>query len=576
MIVFPSRNTYGTKTVQRRTLSLTQTMSVKGSKKKMLSDRIVAKLNKPKIKDYDIEDEDFNYENGSSSKPDGFNEEDDENDDEEEEREHEELAKRDHYVKVSESKIRGKSLNLGEKYTGSKVGRSELYDNGDSESSNSEEDSEEDDEDDYEKNDEDILADVTDSEAENANEENSEEVESGESSADEAEDVDIDTQEVEDEEDEEEEHKRNRIARLLDTEKQQIFNRLSTSAKTDTLKGYTILRQGAEYDKILDARIKLQKAIISGNSLPIDNKVFEDNKTDQTDSIIEATEGKLYGLIDRLIRLRAKQLLRDDLVKEKVKVNLKKRKLSSYLEANSSIDKACAPIRKSVLMKWSSRVQSASGIGALNQGKFSVINQNVWTQVNNQLGDLDRLIKKTKINRRGITPMGYSEALEKKLEDEVDADDNDDSDSGNNFKTAGLSNIDKSLQTNQYIFDDDDFYRLLLNDMVNKKLDQKQANNAAILMLSKNKMQKNYDRMATKGRKLKYTVQEPLIQYEIPRRKYYSWGDDQIDELFAGLFGINLNINDSDNDAEDDIDAEQDGQKDDITALRESGLKLFG
>ena len=161
MIMFPSRNTYGTKTVQRRTLSLTQTMSVKGSKKKMLSDRIVAKLNKPKIKDYDIEDEDFNYENGSSSKPDGFNEEDDENDDEEEEREREELAKRDHYVKVSESKIRGKSLNLGEKYTGSKVGRSELYDNGDSESSNSEEDSEEDDEDDYEKNDEDIPVSYT-------------------------------------------------------------------------------------------------------------------------------------------------------------------------------------------------------------------------------------------------------------------------------------------------------------------------------------------------------------------------------------------------------------------------------
>ena len=553
-------------------------MSVKASKKKMLSDRIVAKLNKPKIKDYDIEDEEFNYENGSSSKHNGHDDDDDENDDAEEEREREEVAKRDHYVKVSESKLRGKSLNLGEKYTGSKVGRSELYDNDSSESSNSE-GVEEDEEGDNSENDEDILADVTDSEAENASEEISEEAESGESSAGEKEeadeDIDIDAEAEEDEENGEEEHKRNRVARLLDTEKQQIFNRLSTSAKTDTLKGYIIIKQGVEYDKILDARIKLQKAMIAGNSLPINSKVFEDNKTDQTDSIIEATEGKLYGLIDKLIRLRAKQLLRDDLVKEEVKVNLKKRKLSSYLEANASIDKTCAPIRKSVLVKWSSRVQSASGIGALNQGKFSVINQNVWTQVSNQLSDLDRLIKKTKINRRGITPMGYSDEPEKSRQDD-DADD-DDSDNGSNIKTAGLSNIDKSLQTNQYIFDDDDFYRLLLNDMVNKKLDQKQANNAAILMLSKNKMQKNYDRMATKGRKLKYTVQEPLIQYEIPRRKYYSWGDDQIDELFAGLFGINLNINDSDNNAEDDSDAEQDGQqKEDITALKKSGLELFG
>ncbi|GAV28053.1 hypothetical protein PMKS-001521 [Pichia membranifaciens] len=556
-------------------------MSVKGSKKKMLSDRIVAKLNKPKIKDYDIEDEEFNYDNGSSSKNNGHDDDDDENDDAEEEREREELAKRDHYVKMAESKLRGRSSNLGEKYTGSKVGRSELYDDDSSESSNSE-GVEENEEGDNSENDEDILADVTDSEAENASEEISEEAQSEDSSADGKEeaddDVDIDAEAEEDEEHEEEEHKRNTVARLLDTEKQQIFNRLSTSAKTDTLKGYTIIRQGAEYDKILDARIKLQKAMIAGNSLPINSKVFEDNKTDQTDSIIEATESKLYGLIDKLIRLRAKQLLRDDLVKEEVKVNLKKRKLSSYLEANASIDKTCAPIRKSILMKWSSRVQSASGIGALNQGKFSVINQNVWTQVSNQLSDLDRLIKKTKINRRGITPIGYSDELEKSREaDDTAGYDDDDSDSGSNIKTAGLSNIDKSLQTNQYIFDDDDFYRLLLNDMVNKKLDQKQANNAAILMLSKNKMQKNYDRMATKGRKLKYTVQEPLIQYEIPRRKYYSWGDDQIDELFAGLFGINLNINDSDNEAEDTSDAEQDGQqKEDIAALKKSGLELFG
>lgn len=568
---------YVVKELQKRFFN--KKMAGKFFKKKTLSDKIVAKLNKPKIKDYDIEDEDFNYEKDKSNGTfvDGSDHDDD---DDEEEKEREELAKRDHYVKVSKSKIRDNTINLGEKYTGSKVGRNEIFDEDTKKGELGESAEEEEDGDEIIESDEDILADVTDSDAEDeslesdANEENSEDS-SAERNELESEEDDDDLDSAE-EENSEEEYKRNRIAKLLDTEKQQIFNRLSTSAKSDTLKGYTITRQGAEYDRILDARIKLQKALIAANSLPINNKVFKEHETNKTDAIFRSTEEKLYGLIEKLIRLRANQLLKDDLIKEEVHVNLKKRKLSDYLEANASIDKACVPLRKSVLMKWSNRVQSASGVGALNQGKFTVINQNVWTQVNNQLGDLERLIKKTKINRRGVTPMGYSQESEQSLDDLNSSDDDDSSDSST-MKNAGLSNIDKSLQTNEYIFDDDDFYRLLLNDMVNKKLDQKQANNSAILLLSKNKMQKNYERMATKGRKLKYTIQDPLVQYEIPRRKYYSWGDDQIDELFAGLFGMNFNIDGSDNENDGGSDSEQNGQeKEDITALRESGVKLFG
>jgi len=198
-----------------------------------------------------------------------------------------------------------------------------------------------------------------------------------------------------------------------------------------------------------------------------------------------------------------------------------------------------------------------------------VVNQSVWSQVNNQLDDLDRLVKKTKINRRGVNPIGYDEEL--KADKQVDNDTESDEDEDDEI-AAGLSNIDKSLQTNEYVFDDDDFYRLLLNDLINKKLDQKQANNsAAILMLSRNKMQKNYDRMATKGRKLKYTVQEPLAQFEIPKRKQYSWNDEQIDELFAGLFGMKFDLDDDENESETNEETSED-----VSALKQSAVKMFG
>lgn len=529
-------------------------MVVKRAGKKMLGDKIMAKLNKPKMKDYDIEDEDFK----STTNAEQDNDDDDEDDDG---KALEEMAKREHYVKVSKSKIRDTTINLGDKYTGSKVGRDQLFDD-DKQS----DDEDEEDEVDEDEDEEDILADVTDSEEELIEEE--QDVEDSDNEDQSEIDDNSNEEELSEAEDEDEAYKRERIVKLLDSEKQQILSRLSTSAKSDALKGYTVLKQGSEYDRVLDARIKIQKAVLASNNLPVELVSYKENKTEDTETIVKSTEDKLYSLIDRLIRLRSNQLVKDNLVKEPVNIKIsKKRSLSEYLEANKKINDAVEPVTKSVLVKWSNRVQSASGMGALNQGKFKVINQNVWSQVNNQLGDLERLIKKTKINRRNITPLGYNADAEKKVESDEDDDDED------NVKSAGLSNIDKSLQTNDHIFDDDDFYRLLLNDMINKKLDQKQATTSAVLMLSKNKMQKNYDRMATKGRKLKYTVQEPLQQFEIPRRKYYAWGDDQIDELFAGLFGMSFKMEDSD--SEDEAHADEQ-KSEDISALRESGVKLFG
>ncbi|TID31270.1 hypothetical protein CANINC_000111 [Pichia inconspicua] len=568
-------------------------MAVKASNKKTLGEKIAAKLNRSKTKDFDIEDESFQV----STK---VNETDDSDGDED--KELEELSKREHYVKVSKSKIRDTTINLGEKYVGAKVERDHIFENvsedeellknddvTDDNDSNTNENSFSDDSS-FSSHADALKSDPNfPSDSENEFDDNSEH-HSENDSDDSGSDFQIESkQDFEDEvgmenerdgsdDNESDSFKRDKIAKLLDNEKRQILNRLSTSAKSDAIKGYTVLRQGSEYDKILDARIKIQKAVISSNYLPVDKKSFLEFRTKETDHILNTTEEKLYSLIDRLLQLRSNQLVKDGLLKDQlIDSSSKKRKLSEYLGTNKKINEAVEPITKSVLVKWSNRVQSASGVGALNQGKFKVINQSVWSQVANQLGDVERLIKRTRINRRGIVPLGYDESSNTKDNEEDDDngdDDNDDESDDNRTRTAGLSNVDKSLQSNTNIFDDDDFYRLLLNDMINKKLDQKQAQSSAVLMLSRNKMQKSYDRMATKGRKLKYTVQEPLQQFEIPRRKYYTWNDEQIDELFAGLFGTNFNVEESDENEEEIVTDEQ--KVEDLSKLRESTVKLFG
>ncbi|GMM31345.1 rRNA-processing protein [Martiniozyma asiatica (nom. inval.)] len=512
--------------------------------RKTLSSKILKKLNTPRVKDVDIENDELTQQ-GSDSEKDS---------DEEQEQEH---AKRQHYVSVPKSKIKGTTINLGEKYVGERVSRDEMFD---MESTQSEDDDDDEDDDDEEEEEEedsgDEIVGVPDFETEGIEEASDEDISSDNSNSDQEQNSASDA-ESDEEEDEDELFKRNQLSKILKQEKEQILTRLSSTAKSDALRGYTILRQGTLFDKILDSRIKFQKAVVSSNGLPINLESLESNSTDKTQELLTSVEEKLYNLIDKLTQLRKVQLEKENLIKEKINIQPKKRTLDEYLRSNNEIDEIENPIRKAIVSKWSNRVQSASGLGTLNQGKFKVINQSIWSQVSNQFDDLDRMVKKTKVNRRGITPIGYNDA---KLESD-----------GEEESEGQLSNIDKSLQTNEYIFDDDDFYRLLLNDMINKKLDQKQANSPAILMLSKNKLQKNYDRMATKGRKLKYTIQDPLVQFEMPKGDRYLWGDEQIDELFAGLMGMKIKMDDNDSD-----DDEENASDADIETFKESGVKLFG
>lgn len=528
--------------------------------KSTIADKILKKLNKPKIKDIDIESQDFNAGNVSDN-------EDSNSDSDSEDRVAEERAKRQHYVKTDKSKIRDTTINLGDKYVGSKVDRSELFnmsENDDEEEEEEEEEGEEEEEEEEEEEGSDILADVTDSEAEEQL--NSEEEDDNSSNSEEDMMQDDDVENASSSEDEDEQFKREKISQLIQQEKSQAIARATNTAKLDALKGYTILHQGAQFDKILDSRIKIQKALVNVNTLPINKETLDSLSTDKTSELIQEVNDKLLNLIEKLTQIRSetiKPLTKDH---ESVENALpKKRKLSALIESNSKLDQIETPIRKAVLSKWSNRVQSASGIGALSQSKFKVLNQSIWNQVNAELGDLDRLVKKTKINRRNITPLGYQEPQNEPVSDNEDMDEIDN-------QKVGLSNIDKSLETNDYIYDDDDFYRLLLNDMINKKLDQKQANSQAILMLSKNKMKKNYEKGNTKDKRIRYTVIDKLIQFEMPKRNKFNWDDDQIDELFAGLMGMKVQMAESDEENSEN----EDDEHQDIETFKESGVKLFG
>ncbi|KAG7829455.1 hypothetical protein KL920_002314 [Ogataea angusta] len=455
-------------------------------KSRTAAEEIAKELSKPVFKDVDIENEPNSSSEGS--------------DDE---------VSREHYVQ-NRSRLRG--VEVGENYKGKKVSRGDLYDEDEARSEGSE--SEE-----AESNDSDILADVTDSEVEEGSD-NSEESEEGESEQESGHN-DSDASSVADS------YKRERISQLLAEEKKQIISRLSATAKSDAIKGYAILSQHRIFDLILDSRIKLQKAIVSANQLPLNTEIY-DSLSKKEKKEVEKVQEKVFELLEKTINVRRKLYAKDKI--EPPAASTKKRSLASLYEETSEFDSVLEPFKKNVLVKWSAKVQAASGSSALQSGKFQTINQDAYSQVQSNLQDMERLVKRTKLNRRGVTPLG----MEKDQE--------------------------------PILFDDDDFYRVLLNDMVDKKISDKAASSAAIVTMSSNRIHKNYDRKATKGRKLKYTVQEPLQQFEVPKRSEWAWNDDQIDEFFASLLGRKIDMGEE----AEELEPEE-GE-----AILKSDLKLFG
>lgn len=509
--------------------------------KKTLAEKI-AELSKPST-EFDIEDNDL--------RNDVFDHNDD--DDLNSDLSDDDTLKKQHYVNVDKSKIRkdNDKLNLGKTYGGKVTSRDNLYESDGSRSF---------DEDD----------DLEGSESGVSLKSNSE------SESEEEEDDDSDS-ENEDEEKKEEDsnltHKRSKLKELMSGERKHIVNRLSQSASNDAVKGYAILQQHKFFDSIIDSRMKVQKSLTNSNVLPIERSILNEHfATKKTDKYLDQAQESCYDLLDSIIAIRSKLLKKDSILSpsELTKsVNPKKRTLTEYLKISETQDNALAKYRGSVLTKWSSKIHNAAGSTAISSGKFKAINQSAEQQVINNLSDMDRLIKRTKLNRRQVKPLGYEfhtndEITEQESIEEPNPDiPNDDK----KMKKSDLSELPD-------IFDDEDFYRVLLNDLVDKKIQSSDPASGLTVSLRSvqqaQKFKKNIDTKASKGRKLRYHIQEQIANFEAPRGGW-KWDDNQIDEFFASLLGQKVNMNEVDE--EDDHNNDEDEE---IVINSNDPFKLFG
>lgn len=301
-------------------------------------------------------------------------------------------------------------------------------------------------------------------------------------------------------------------------------NMSALSNTIDVDKGIAIQKQRKVYDGLLNLRIRLQKALVAANSFPV-----VEAESDIDTEPYEAAEEAAIKLLNTI------STLRDNFGSAVRAGEKRKRDLESSMSSEDILDQlrsedtAASSFREDRLEKWSKKVQSVNvarptALGQRNKGLIQALQE--------QLMDPDsRLIKRTK------TPRSCAPAqAAKKITDDED------------------------------IYDDADFYQVLLKELVDQRTVESNATETSavptvMLTAAKEaKVRKQVDRKASKGRKMRFTVHEKLQNFMAPEDRR-GWEQAAIDRFFGTLFGRKMELNEEESEDEDmdELDAEEEG-----------------
>lgn len=297
---------------------------------------------------------------------------------------------------------------------------------------------------------------------------------------------------------------------MLAQDRKAVVTSISKAATADAEKGSAVKKQRKTFDSLLNIRIRLQKALVATNSM-----MAADDKENQPSPPYQAAEEAAVKLFNSLTAMRQKldkagSVKAGSKRKRDIETSTASSKIWDTLQA-SEMDSM--KLRQDTLEKWSAKVRGAT---APETRKLGTTSQPTVVQLlQDQLVDSERLLKRTR-TPRSCAP------LQAKLK----------------------------LSEDASIYDDADFYQLLLKELV----DQRMVDTAAAPGLQANgrpvaqwtavkeaKTKKHVDTKASKGRKLKFTVHEKLQNFMAPEDRT-SWEQDAIDRFFGTLLGQRMNL----------------------------------
>lgn len=323
-----------------------------------------------------------------------------------------------------------------------------------------------------------------------------------------------------------------------------------TNLKVINQKSQSVQNQIRIWESLLEMRIQLQKYLVASNKLPppeVYKEMKQDNefleKTNTLKQALGNTLGKMMDLQELLIKKypESKNVLKDTPKQEKnynedddeipsdteeentekeesdeddEPPSAKKKKLSiNELEDRASkLHKSYKNYRDTTIQKWNDKTQIA-------HGKTANTNP-VLKQIEYNLADKARLIKRTQLQRSEYRILGVDKQTSENNED--------------------VENT-KDHEYNNNIYDDDDFYHQLLRELIEVKsadiTDPIQLSRQWIQLQNlRSKMKRKIDTKATKGRVIRYGIHNKLVNFMAPVNNEFITDEAQT-ELFSSLFG---------------------------------------
>lgn len=383
---------------------------------------------------------------------------------------------------------------------------------------------------------------------------------SGEFSSDDDQEGDEDGDDDEDEDEETDNRKvrfqetsksddREELRRLMSSDQKTIAATISQAAKADAAKGRAVKQQRATFDALLNARIKLQKGLTAINRLSVTTK-----GSDETPSIdgeaIKSAESAALALWSTLEDLRLA------LADAQTQDESKKRKRPSAVSVATSTDSLwkrmtdlesdAVPHRRTVLDKWSLKVRGSTAALPNARGKL----------------------------------LGASASSQQTISAVIDAQVA--SETGDRAAKRRRHSSDEGPEP---VYDDTVFYQSLLRDLVEQRMSSSDAitNGIDTLHLQlpsrqgihpitgmrKDKVKRDVDTRASKGRKMRFDVHEKLQNFMAPEDRG-TWTITAREEFFASLLGKTASGLLREGDDEDASAAEESDED-----REEVGLRLF-
>lgn len=255
------------------------------------------------------------------------------------------------------------------------------------------------------------------------------------------------------------------------------------------------------YDLLINSRIKMQKLLVTSNKLPqpdVYTSIYDECQSDELKKARKKTCKEYQALGQALNKLR------DCLTPD-----------------NQEFDDVIS-MANSVMDEWYKKTNFS--INKQADEEISIVKN-----IEQILSNKERLVRKTQTKRSDYDIIGKKRKKSEKAPNEQEKadDDEDEEDDDDTFDPE--------------IFDDNDFYRQLLRQLIESKTPADSLDSTALsrrwleVQKLRSKMKKKIDTKASKGRKIRYQVHNQLIGFMAPIDTC-TYEEETKDALFASLF----------------------------------------